>query len=276
MAKTINQKYREQKRLQKIKRRLIKTALFLVLLFALAGGLYYLFFCSSVFAIKEISVSGADGRLREDILAVVNDYLSEKIFFTARSGNILLADSADIVFLLEKKILELNKAKMTKNFPHHLVVTVLVREPEGVWCSKSHDAGPCFYFDRRGIIFKEAQPSSEETPSLPLMIDDYRPRTPVPGETAVGEEQLNWLNQIKKRLSSDSLEMKKAVISEEPFRVDIETGEGWSIYFSTEVPLPDQLNALFALLHNSLSANQRLRLRYVDLRIPDRVYYRVK
>jgi hypothetical protein len=54
------------------------------------------------------------------------------------------------------------------------------------------------------------------------------------------------------------------------------TSEGWELYVSTELPIASTLDALSLLFEKELPPEKRAGLRYIDMRIENRVYYAFK
>jgi hypothetical protein len=139
----------------------------------------------------------------------------------------------------------------------------------GIVCKQ--DIGNCFYFNKGGIIFKDAPQTSG---SLILLIKDYSNKDYRLGDKVLDENFLDILLQTKEELFS-KMGLKAASFDIESFPVEIlrvVTSESWYILFSLKRDIKSQLLALKAALDEKIQ--NRMNLQYVDLRIENRIYYK--
>jgi len=95
------------------------------------------------------------------------------------------------------------------------------------------------------------------------------------GQAVTDKELLASILSIRPELEKIKIDIKKITIPlDEDFRVDAETSEGWQIYFSTRDDLKSQVNSLDVFLSQKISPEKRSQLQYIDVRIPNRAYYK--
>ena len=273
MVKTINQSYKEKYQHEKKRKIFRKVFLFLVLLFGLTGGMVYGFFFSGFFSIREISISTEGGILLSedrDIRSLVDSYLSEKKFFISRFNNIFLADSDKISAIIGQEFPAVENIKVEKKYFHALEISLNQKEAVGIWCYKK--TGQCFYFDRQGIAFDSV---TETRGALLVNVDDERGTFENLGQQVTNRELLNLIFEVRERLKKIKIEALKFIVSAgEDFRIEVKTAEGWEIYFSTKDDLDRQLANLEVFLSQKVTREKRIQLQYIDLTVPNRVYYK--
>jgi cell division septal protein FtsQ len=267
--KTINQTYRDEYKSKK-QRRLVTILLVVFLIIsAMAGGTYYALFWSQWLAIRNLEVSQGSFISSDAIKQTVNDYLSEKSFFVPRSHSIFLIDSQKIRTLLVERFPVLKNITVKKKYLHGLIIRADYREAIGIWCFKKQDS--CFYFDHEGVAFDNA---TESSGTLFLMVKDYTGFLEALGRPVASPERLAWIRELQKEMTKTKVGLASAIIPEELFRVNVKTTEGWEIYLSTNELLSPQIKALTIFLANKISLEQRSQLQYIDVRIPQRIYYK--
>lgn len=261
----VNRYYRKPHQFKKKKPFLKKRFLvFGFLALILAGGAFYCLFLLNAFWVDEIIVSGQKKVSREAIEFLASGRLDNKaLFFQTKS--IFSVDTGQI----EKDILDafpqIAEAQVKKSFFDAVKIAVVEREPSAVWCQDAK----CFFIDETGIIFEEASLNTDL-----LLIDNLGPAVEaVPGARAVSEEKLGQIFKINSGLvKTAGLSAKRAVLASED-RLNIETSEGWEVYFNLRGDLDWQLTELVLVLEKQISPEKRRNLEYIDLRF-NRVFYK--
>ena len=270
MVKTINQSYREKYQQEKKRKVFKKVFLFLVFFFGLAGGAVYALFFSNFFDIREVSISSTGAIKSQEIRNTVDGYLSEKKFFISRFDNIFLADAEEIGGLIRRKFPAVENARVEKKYFHALAISLIQKKAVGSWCYQK--IGQCFYFDRQGIAFDSV---TETSGALLVNVSDERGEFKDLGQPVASQELLNLIFEADDRLDKAKIEAIKFIIpAAEDFRFNAKTSEGWKIYFSTKDDLSKQLNSLEVFLAQKITSEKRSQLQYIDLTVPNRVYYK--
>lgn len=270
MAKTINQTYHDDYRLKQRRRWLTVLVLAFLVSGGTAGGVFYALFLSRWMAITEVTVNQQSFVSDEEVKEQVTDYLNEKKWgIVPRSSNIFLADGQSIRALLRNSFPVLKEVTVHKKYFHGLMIEAKHREAIGIWCFKKQQE--CFYFDEEGVAFDQAADSSG---TLLLMVEDGARENKKIGERVAEPELTAWLWRLKQAIDGVKIGLAKAIIPEEQFRVNIKTTEGWEIYFNELDDLDSQMKALTVFLANKVSFEQRSQLQYIDVRIPQRVYFK--
>lgn len=270
MVRTINQSYQEKYQQDKKRKILKKVFLFSVLLFSLVGGSFYALFFSHLFNIREISIASVGSVKSQEVRNTVDGYLAEKPFFISRFENIFLADAEEIGALISRQFPAVENVKVEKKYFHALAISISQKKTAGIWCYQK--IGQCFHFDRQGIAFDFV---TETSGALLVNVNDQRGDFDRLGQPVTGQETLDFVFEIDERLEKAKIETLKFMIPmEEDFRFDAKTVEGWVIYFSTKDDLSKQFNSLEIFLAQKITPEKRSQLQYIDLTVPNRVYYK--
>ncbi|MBU2635293.1 FtsQ-type POTRA domain-containing protein [Patescibacteria group bacterium] len=215
--------------------------LFLIIL----SGLTYLFIFSSVFQIKNIAVLGTEKTSAEEIRTIISN----------NAKNIFLADLEEIDRMLLEKYPQIADIDIKRDLPDVLLVQIEERKPVAV-ISKYEGY---FFIDKEAVIF-------EEIPEKPLEMLIIKSE-----KDLIQKEQLNQVLKINSALKNDLKLFIKEILIVSEKRIDVETMEGWNIYFNSKKDLDWQLEQFSILLKEKISLENRKNLEYVDLRF-EKIY----
>ncbi len=250
------------------------------LFFFLIIGALYLIIYSSLFQIKNIEITGNKNVKTEEIINGAKKVVSEqsKLASFLTTNNILIWKIEPDLF--QKAIPQIEKLTIEKDyFNRQIKINVQERQKFGVWCmapdSSVASSTPtqqlsleeCFWFDNQGTIFSGA-PSVEG--GLINKVDDFSGRSLKFGETVLAEKFLPNLFKIfeilrKSDLGINSLKLEKLELQE------ISTESSPQIYFSLRIDPGFGLAAIESLKNIGLD-----KIEYIDLRIENRAYYKMK
>ena len=246
----------------KRKKSILKNRFFWLSLFflILVVGLSYLFIFSEVFRIKEIKILNIDDSLKLKVEEVLKREIGKNIF---------LVNLKEI----NKKILgqfpEIAELNFKREFPHTLRIQIEEREPVGIWCYQT-DAH-CFFIDKEGIIFKEAERESAREETIILSLKEEE--TLSFGKKILAPRLLELITEIKKNLRENlKIEIENFTIVSEK-RLNVKTKENWEIYFNLEKDIKLQLAKLKVLLEKEILPEERKNLEYIDLRF-EKIFYK--
>ncbi len=270
MAKTINETYHDDYRLKQRRQGLLILISALLMLGGVAGGIFYALFFSGWMAITDVAVSQQSFVNNDEIKQQVAAYLNEKKWWiVSRANNIFLANTKSLRALLLEKFPVFKEVSIRKKYFHGLIISAMSREAVGIWCWPKQKQ--CFYFDRGGVIFDRANDSSG---TIFLIVHDGAGEVRKMGEAVAEQTIMEWIFQLRQKLDQTKIGLAHVVLPNEQFRVNVKTTEGWEAYFSTNDALEPQIKALSFFLANKVSFEQRSQLQYIDVRIPQRVYFR--
>ncbi|MBU2081835.1 FtsQ-type POTRA domain-containing protein [Patescibacteria group bacterium] len=232
----------------------------------------WLFFVSPFFKITEIKLPKNDTVTDNDIRKIMAGSapfdLGENLFILSRD-NIKTALTAAF-----PAITDINVEKKLFN---GLTVNFEKRIPVGIWCHPTDDhpeGGHCYYFDKEGIVFKEA-PLTEG--GLILKIEDSGNRELSLGEKAINTELLKFMMDFNNKFLENS-QVKITGFKIGPsadFDLTAVTALGWLIYLDQKQAPASVASNLFTILSEVIK-NKVSNLEYIDLRTPSRIFYKLK
>ena len=236
------------------------------------GVIYYLIFYSPAFKVKKIKIFGV--KEKKLITAEVENVLFKKKPIVFLPNNILFWSDS---FLKKEKSTWLNFSKLTlrKNFRERIVsIVAQKRKPAGIACFEKK----CFFFDKNGFVFTFA-PYSEGS-LYPIIIKS----SPISlGNYLLNKKYfsilLNYLNQLKSgfliadlyKINEQNKEMAVNVHYFYP-KGKIENNKQikFVLYLSLDFSIPN-LNKELKTLSKKIDFSK---IKYIDLRIKDKVYYK--
>jgi len=238
------------------------------LLVLLSVGIGYTVLYSGLFKVQAVEVSGGEALPYEQLLAALSAQLTDSTF----RG---LLGPGNILFWMfrgsepkQLNTLPLAVEATIVSHPWKRTVEVAVGERElfGVWCVPG---GLCFGFDREGMLLGEV-PGVEG--ALMVKVQDENSRSLVVGQPVLPNPQWvkNFLVAVatleEKNLPVVAFTVKPIVLHEWWATLD----SGTLIYLSFDF-VPENLSAI---VENFRAKPDFTKLTYLDLRVPNRVYYR--
>jgi len=254
---------------KKVKER--KWLAWLIIFLALACAVAYFIFFASVFKIRNIDITVEGERiLAEQADEAVREFSNKKFLKIFPQDNYFIFSSARAEIFLKNKFSEIKEININKNIPHSLAIEI--KEMQGVmlYCQN----GKCYDIDDEGIIFKEEQ---EVCGGLGVCVRDNSGREAKIMTKALEIETIDFLLKTQEILRAKiNLNLVYFEINIYPtIEVQALTSENWRIVFDTSRDSTAQIEALRLVLEEKIK-DQRDRLEYVDLRVENRVFYKMR
>jgi len=263
--------YKEDLNKKRIRKFYSKLAFWFFCFWGVVGLFIYLLFFAGLFEVNNISVDGNETVATDDILALVQNRMNDRVLFVPQHFNIFLVKTDAIKKEIIEKYPSFKSVNIKKKFPHDLKISVSERNIVGVWCIKN--TSECFYFGKAGVAFEKASDSSG--PIL-IHIDDYRDKDIKLGEIVEDRPYLDKIIQARDELNNQLKEKTmRIVIPKDRFNeFEIITNNGWKLIFSFDLDIPFQIESLGIFFNQSLSSSDRENLEYIDARIENKFYYK--
>lgn len=230
------------------------------------------FFSSPFFKITEIKLPENDIVTSNDIHKLIIDSVPLNL-----GENIFILSKKQIKSGLTAIFPTITDISIKKELFHGLIVNFEKRIQIGIWCQPATDpplADNCYYFDKEGIVFKEA-PQTEG--ALILKIKDFEKKEVSLGDQVLNYNQLKFIAEFNNKITENNqfkiMEFK--ITPSANFDLEAITDRGWSIYLDQNQDPVLEANNLFTIL-NEVIKNKAVNLEYIDLRIPSRIFYKMK
>ncbi|TSC52235.1 MAG: hypothetical protein LiPW41_446 [Parcubacteria group bacterium LiPW_41] len=249
-----------------VRRKYYYGALIIVGIIIIAiGASTYFYYWSPTLQVGEFSVVGTNSK-EEAKVAIVNYFNSSRSFFSPATDRIVFWTQHNEELIQSPSFLPYaSSIKLVSNFSEKKVTAEITpRVMSGVWCITEK----CYVFDDNGILFSE---SPNVSGSIILKIRDENNNPVSLGNAVLSQDEFN---SIKKAIQS--VQRNKIPISEVLIQ-NVELKEwatvapnGFSIKFSFN-SIPEDLDSVFQGILERTSIEK---LSYIDLRVPNRVYFK--
>lgn len=250
-------------------RRFLKTLLVTGWLSVLSLFFWAIFY-SPLFVISDVRVK-AEGLNTENITKTIEPLVFGRKYGIFKKNHPLFIDERLLTAKIMESFSQIGEATAKYNFfDHYLEIGIELRKPVAHWCLDLE----CYLIDRRGIIYGKA---GEREGSLILAIRDSARRDVRLGTRVVPEDWMEFFSSVRERLRP-IVWVSGVIIEEESFGAHyarLETVDGWYILVDTDmdpIRIADELQVLLA----KEIGEKTKKLEYIDLRLPNRAYYKLR
>lgn len=222
------------------------------------GGLLYLIFGTKIFILDQLQVEGQHLVKQEEIVNTLFPNGFSKV-------NALTFMDGRAERKLTTKIPQIQSVTFNKNiFSKALTVRVIEHETSIIWVT----GGERYLVNRNGVAYERAP---ENSPLLP--VEDLKNIPISLNQQVVAPVFIDFVSSFVANLPRrTNISVRRIVIPETTFEVEMETEEGWKIILDTTGSYEEQLNNLVRVLRE-LNPESPIR-EYVDLRIGKKVFYK--
>lgn len=235
------------------------------LIIILLGGLFYLIFMSGYFVEKDVILTNNKTITKDNFLQEINPILHKNIL----SNNLLFFTSQGLASEIAAKMPEIKSARVKKKWPDKLEIEILEREPILIWQTGSDR----YLVDQDGIAYSK----DITNVSLPLVVDESK--KPVGMNKKFLTEKFIYFTKFLKELFTPrtGLNIESINLQESTLEASVKTKEGFTILFDTtrypEVQI-ENLNRILADIKNK--GENVADVEYIDLRLKEKIYYKIK
>jgi len=263
-------------RREKKQRRKFSRFLFWLLLAGFFGICAYLAFLSPFLEIESVAVEGNQDISGAEIADKASQSLGGKYFGIAPKNNFFLVSKRSIFNAVRSNFDRLEVASVEKKFPKSILVKVVERKAELVWCG----GGVCYFVASDGLAYGGAAGTEEELRARDFLVVVDDSAIPVEiGKTKIDSEYINYAEAINAMIRNDlGLGIAESyhtpgIASRE---ISVKTGEGWILKTSMETSIEETKKIIQALFEKELNEEARKNLDYLDLRVKGKIYYKLK
>lgn len=267
-AKTLKNPFFRARQKNYKPRKILKLGLFSALLLLLV--LAWLLFFSPLLLIKNVVIEGLTRLPQETILGSVNQKMAGKSGLIFPNNNLLLVKAR---ILSETINQEYNFAAITvekKWWSRNLVVKVTERSSALIWRDQNQEC----YTDVNGNLIKEEPVSDEGRQRLLILENRSSSSTMVSGNClSFNKEYLPFIFSLSEKIKTmPDLIVDRFYLDNELNTIKVVLGGGPELYFNVREGVDSQLAKLSVVKSQTIKDNFN-KLRYIDLRYQDKVYY---
>lgn len=239
----------------------------------LLGVSGYLLFFSPFLSVDKVEISGLDNVSDAAVRDTVSEALSGKRLFIWPKDNFFAVRPGDLARSLSERYPLFREVSVTRRFPDGLSVEAQERGRIVLWHTGGSDS---LMLAEDGSLVRSSRASDEENAPYLVSITDLSSQPADEGDRVADERMVPFVSSIGAAIDERfgmSVRNEYAVASRFAGELRMTTSEGWELFVSTELPVATTLDTLALLFERELPREKRDALRYVDLRIENRVYY---
>jgi|GEM_PF-873726 len=253
--------------------KLAYNALFLLLV---AGIIYFLFF-SEWLQIGKIMVEGNKTIDKRLILDVVEPYLHKKVLWIFPSNNFFFIPTSQIENEITSDFKRIGAVKVERGFPSSLAIRLEEKKAVLLFCGN----GGCVWVDEEGVAYNKSSYAEALADSGEVVIvQDNSNSSMEAGQAVTTAAYVDFANRLwhtfPDKIGKELNYLSTPLPSAEEIRAN--TKEGFMVYFDITADLDRSLALLKKVLEEEIlgKGGQTTCLDYVDLRVADRVFYKMK
>lgn len=241
------------------------TIIFIVLFLAFT---FWSLFISSFWKIEEISITGLDQTITEEIREVIAAQMNAKKFTLWSQKNLL--------FFKEEKLRETLKGEyrfqkiiIKKKWPNKLAIEIAEKPLACVWI----EGEKYYYADTDGYIVQEINPLDLKDKKYPLVSNESGERifdSKIPADPTY----ILAASLLYEKIAAKTIEIAvdRFIVDDEIDTIKMLTTNGLKISFNTKGDLERQLDRLYILKTQKLKDEFASKTK-IDLRFGDKIYY---
>lgn len=243
----------------------------------LAFGVVYFFFFSEWMQVGSVLVEGNRTTDKKLVLDVTEPYLHKKRFFLFPSDNFFFVPTAQIEREILGSFKRVSKVEVKRSFPRTIVINLEEKKAVLLFCGNPG----CVWVDEEGVAYNKSSYSEALADSSEVVIVQDSSHSDLPvGQLATDPANVDFANRlwhifpdkIGKELEYMSTPLPGAL------EIRAHTKEGWTVFLDMTLDLEKNLELLSQVLEEEFKDKPEgtTCLDYIDLRVVDRVFYKMK
>lgn len=231
--------------------------------------------------IKHIEITGSETLSEDDLRLTTEEELRGSRFYFIPRKAIFALDGKEFSAAIITKFPKIAQLQVKKIFPDSLSLRVREREFFGVYCNDLDTATStplrgetvCVYIDRNGFAYEKAPQVSG---SLIVKISSDQSAVLVPGQLIQPEimEKMRDIASLLERIAEIKV-TGYILFSKIESEIRTMTADGFELWFKSEDDFEKAAFVLKRVLDEEIK-EQKPRLQYVDLRLGNKVFYKVR
>lgn len=249
-----------------------------ILFLVLFVGLFYFLFFSEWLTIERVLVEGNQNTDKKLILDSVEPYLHKKVLSVFPSNNFFFVREGAIKNEIIDNFRRISSVKIKKEFPDTVVLQIEEKKAVLLFCNGKG----CLWVDEDGYSYNQSSYSEAVSDSSDVtIVEDTSQSDLLVGQGVTDATYVSFVNDLKnefeKITQKQILKISTPILSAREIRV--ETMENWIIYLDVDSGLKRSTGLLEEVLKQIKEKEGEEKskcLDYIDLRVRDRVFYKIK
>lgn len=225
------------------------------------------------FRVQTIAIEGSNQRTKAEAETITRAFLKREASVFGVTRTFLVSRerlAAELVSLLP----DIESATVVRRLPS----TVEIRLQEKVAVAYLDQSGNLYAMDGEGRIIAESTAEEAAASGLPR-VRNLQATSPVRlGDNVLNKEVMALLHDVvvllPERVNVSIREFLVPAVGTE--EVQVRTDRGWTLLLDATRPFANQLAVLEKILTEELDPKSLERLEYLDLRVPGKVFYRLR
>ncbi|MCE9643548.1 MAG: FtsQ-type POTRA domain-containing protein [Candidatus Andersenbacteria bacterium] len=237
---------------------------FLALLVIVPAILFiWLLFFTKTFSITTVTIVDAKPNTEVAVRAIAEKSIGQ---------NILFAQTKPTEREILQKVPQVKDAHIIRKLPGTIKVVIQEKTPVLLLLS----GGTYYFLDNQGIAYEEASLDALPGIVLPVVKTSDQNAKVTLGTRAVDDQFISFIAETLKKLpdAANAQVVEIQIPSLETREAHFLLDKNWTLLMDTTRSADDQLDILKRLLEHTVTAQEMQTLQYIDLRIPNRVYYK--
>ncbi len=249
---------------------------FYLLGIAFLGTVVYFLFFSSYLSITSIEIDGAKKINSDKIKNTVEEKNSGKFLKIIPRNNLLLFSKSRTERDLLDKFNRIETAEVKKIFPEKIKIFIKEKQFQMIFSAGEN----VYLIDENGSAWLKNNFELEfaEEDALIILKDESAKAIDDP-KKALDVDFVHYVLSVRDKIQNETdIEISNNFFSPRLISGDliVETKNGWKIYFNREIDLAKSIGVLKTVLGDKIKKEDIPNLEYLDLRINNKVYYKLK
>jgi|GEM_PF-1969274 cell division septal protein FtsQ len=230
----------------------------------------WLVFFTDVFNVQAITVVDA----RDDIVNEVKQIITDQVEGGPMGKNIFFVQTDSMEQAIKAKLSSVKTIHVVRKLPATIKAIVQEKEPTILLLS----GGKYYFVDEEGIAYEKAMLDTLPGIVLTTVKNSDEGTDVTLGVVTIQPSLIGFLNLAEEKLPKviGASIGEVYVPSLAAREVHVILDNNWKIYFDITRPPKTQINVLKNLLSNTVTPEELQAMEYIDLRVPNRVYYKTR
>ncbi|MFC1622969.1 cell division protein FtsQ/DivIB [Patescibacteria group bacterium] len=238
--------------------------------------LVYVIVYSKFFKINIVSIYGIKTIGYDKVESSLSNFLDGRYLGIVPRGNFLFLSQDSVEDLLLEEFKKVKSVRVKKSFPDEIDVYVTERDSLLLWCLQSE----CYMIDEDGKAYERVNSDSLRVSEDHLIrLRDMSNKSVNEGDEILSRDYAEFVLSVKNEIWNNfGLCVSNEFITSSRLaeEVVISVVDGWQLYLDSSIPIEKSISTLGIFFNESISMNDSVDLEYIDLRIEDKIFYKMK